>query len=153
MLGICSLSVLVFHETLLVPVLKYGSETMLWKKEKSRVRAVQMDNLRGLLDFRRMDRVPNTWIMELCRVKKDLDEGIDEDVLQWLRHVEGMKRDRIAKRFYVGVLIFVKWVGRGRGIDTMKECLKKIGLAVRQERRMVGFVRGNAWGVAQGMNP
>ena len=36
----------VLHETLLVPVLMYGSETMLWKeKERSRVRAVQMDNL------------------------------------------------------------------------------------------------------------
>ena len=29
----------VLHETLLVPILIYGSETMLWK-EKSRVRAV-----------------------------------------------------------------------------------------------------------------
>ena len=48
----------VLHETLLVAVLMYGSETMLWKeKERSRARAVQMDNLRGLLDIRRMDRV------------------------------------------------------------------------------------------------
>ena len=40
---------LVFHEILLVPVLMYmyGSETILWKeKGRSRVRAVQMDNLR-----------------------------------------------------------------------------------------------------------
>ena len=42
----------------------------------------------------------------------------------------------------------------------MKECLKKRGLNVRQARRIVqdrsewwGFVRGNAWGVAQEMNP
>ena len=50
---------LVLHETLLVPLLTYGSETMLWKeKEKSRIRAVQMDNLRGLLVIRRMHRVP-----------------------------------------------------------------------------------------------
>ena len=38
----------VLHETLLVPVLMFGNETMLWK-EISRIRAVQMDNLRGLL--------------------------------------------------------------------------------------------------------
>ena len=68
------------HETLLVPVLMYDSETMLWKeKERSRVRAVQMDNLRGLLGIRRMDRIPNTQIRELCGVRKGLDEGI----LQW----------------------------------------------------------------------
>ena len=37
-----------------------GSETMIWKeKERSRIRAVQMDNLRGLLSVRRMDRVLN----------------------------------------------------------------------------------------------
>ena len=41
---------------LLVSVLMYGSKTMLWReKERSRVRAVQMDSLRGLLGIRRMD--------------------------------------------------------------------------------------------------
>ena len=36
-------------ETLLVPVLMYGSETRIWKeKERSRIRAgIQIDNLRG----------------------------------------------------------------------------------------------------------
>ena len=59
MLWICSLSVLILHKILLVPVLKYGSETILRKeKERSKIRAVQMDNLRGLLGIRRMDRVP-----------------------------------------------------------------------------------------------
>ena len=82
MLGICSLSVLVLHETLLVPVLMYGSETMLWrKKERSRLRAVQMDNFIGLLGIKRMDRVPNAKIREFCRVRKSLDERIDEEVL------------------------------------------------------------------------
>ena len=58
------------HETLPVPVLMYASETMLWKeKERSRVRAVQMDNLRGLLGIRRMDRIPNARIRELYRVR------------------------------------------------------------------------------------
>ena len=52
MLGVCSTSVLVLHETLLLPVLMYGSETMLWKEEeRSRIKAVQMDNLRGLLEY------------------------------------------------------------------------------------------------------
>ena len=54
----------VLHETLLVPVLMYGSETVIWK-ERSRIRPVQMDSLRGLLDIKRMDRVPNAWIKEL----------------------------------------------------------------------------------------
>ena len=35
----------VLHESLLVPAVTYGTETLLWEeKERSRVRAVQMDN-------------------------------------------------------------------------------------------------------------
>ena len=61
----------VLHESLLVPVLTYGSETMIWReKENSRIRAVQMDNLRGLLRIRRMDKVPNARIKQLCGVTK-----------------------------------------------------------------------------------
>ena len=58
-----------------------GSETVLWKeKERSRIRAVQMDNLRGLLGIKRMDMVTNAQIRELCRVKKCLDERIGESM-------------------------------------------------------------------------
>ena len=60
----------VLHETLkhlLVPVLMYDSETMLLKeKERSRIDPVQMDNFRGLLGIRRMNRVPNARIRKLC---------------------------------------------------------------------------------------
>ena len=55
----------VLHETFLVPVLMYGNETMLWKEGISRIRALQMDNLRGLLGIRNMDRVPNARIRDL----------------------------------------------------------------------------------------
>ena len=66
MLGICSLSRVVLPDTLLVPFLMYGSETTLWKEERRyRIRAVQMDNLGGLIVIRRMDRVPNVRIREL----------------------------------------------------------------------------------------
>ena len=53
----------ILHETLLVPALMYDSETMLCKEnERSRIRAVQMDNLRNFLGIRNMDRVPNAQI-------------------------------------------------------------------------------------------
>ena len=46
----------VYMDGLMKEVLMYGSETMLWKDmERSRSRAVQMDNLRRLLGIRRMD--------------------------------------------------------------------------------------------------
>ena len=56
---------------------------LLWKeKERSRIRTVEMDNLRGLLGIKRIDRVPNEWISELCRVMKGVDERIDEGVMR-----------------------------------------------------------------------
>ena len=43
----------VLHKSLLVPVLTYDSETMIWKEERFRIRAIQMDNLSGLLGMHR----------------------------------------------------------------------------------------------------
>ena len=61
-----------------------------------------MDNLRGLFGIRRMDKVLNACIRELCGVTKGVDEKMDEGVLQWFYHVERMENDRIAKRVYIG---------------------------------------------------
>ena len=103
MLGLQLECARVFHEPLLMSVLTYGSETMIWKrKERSRIKAVEVDNLRGLLGIRRMDKFLNARIRELCGVTKEVDERIDEGILRWFGHVERMEKDRIAKRVYVG---------------------------------------------------
>ena len=70
---------------------------------KARIWAVQMDNLRGLLSIKRIDKVPNAWIRELSGVAKCVDRRIDEGVLRWFDHVELIENDKIAKRVYVGV--------------------------------------------------
>ena len=70
------------------------------EKEWSRIRAVQMDNLRGLLGIRRMDKVPNAQIRHFWGVTKGVDEKNDEGVLRWFGHVERMENDRITKRVY-----------------------------------------------------
>ena len=59
---------------------------------------------------------------------KSVDENIG--VLRWFSH---------AKRVYVGLCAVSCLVGRPRKrwIDTVKDCLKKIGLDVRQARKMV----------------
>ena len=46
-----------------------------------------MDNLRGLLGIRRMDRTLNAQIREFFGVKKGVDERIDESVLRWFGNV------------------------------------------------------------------
>ena len=50
-----------------------------------------------------------------------------------------MENNRIAKKVYAGEWgnIHSGSSSRKRGIDTVKDCLKKRGLNVRQEREMV----------------
>ena len=73
-----------------------------------------------------------------------------------------MENDRNVKRIYEVECAGSRSVGRPRKrwIDTVKDCLKKGNMDVRQGRRILhdrrvwrGFVRENAWGVARGMNP
>ena len=72
----------VLHEALLMSVLMYGSEMMIWKEsERSRITALQMVNLRGLLGIWGMDRLPNTHIRELYRLVEGMDKKTDESVL------------------------------------------------------------------------
>ena len=90
-----------------------------------------------------------------------VDERIEEGVLRWLGHAERMEIDRIEKRVYLGECAGSRSVSRPRKrwIDTVKECLRKKGLEVRQAIRMhdrsewLGFLRRNAWGVVRGINP
>ena len=67
------------------------------------------------------------------------DERIDKGDLWWFRHVEGMEKDRIAKRVYVGECVGSRSVGRSRKrwSNGVKDCLRKKGLDVRQASRMV----------------
>ena len=55
-----------------------------------------MDNFRGFLGMKRMDKVPNAWIREFGGVTKGL-----MDVFSVGSERKG--NDRIAKRVYVGV--------------------------------------------------
>ena len=51
---------------------------MLWKeKDRSRIRAVQVENLRGLIGIWMMDKLPNARIRELCGVTKRVEERMD----------------------------------------------------------------------------
>ena len=73
-----------------------------------------MDNLRVLLGTRRMDKIPNSRIRQLCRVTKGVGEKIDEGILRRFGHVGRMENDRIAKRIYVGDCSGSHSVGRPR---------------------------------------
>ena len=105
----------VLHESLLVSVLTYGRETMIWReKERSWISVVQMDNLRGLLVITRMDEVSIARIRQLFGGTKGVEEKMVEGVLQWSDHFETIENDTIAKRVYVGECAGSCSVGRPR---------------------------------------
>ena len=59
--------------------------------------AVQIDNIRGLLVIRRMDRQQNAWGLVVSVVEKGVDENVYEIVLRrfglkWTYEREGMGR-------------------------------------------------------------
>ena len=58
-----------------MPVLVCGKE-----KERSKIRFVEMANLKDFPSIRTMEKVLNAWIREMCRVMKGVDERIDEGV-------------------------------------------------------------------------
>ena len=88
-----------------------------------------MDNLRGLLGIRRIVKIQNARIRQLCGVTK----GVDEGILRLFGHVERMESDRNTKRVYEGKCAGSRSMGKPikRWIDTVKGCLKKRGLSVR----------------------
>ena len=67
-----------------MPVLTYGSETMIWKKKRRyRIRAVQIDNISSLLGIRRMDKVLNARIREFYGGTKGLMKVFSDGLAIW----------------------------------------------------------------------
>ena len=73
--------------------------------------------------------------------------------------MERLESGRIAMTVYVGEYASSRSVGgaQKRWNETVKDCLRKRGLDVRQVRRMGqdrskcrGFLRGNPWGAVRG---
>src|SRR5678815_4983448 len=144
------------HEGMLLPVLLYSSETMVWnKKYRSKVQCVQMDNLRDMLGVKRINKMRNELIRELCGVKKGVHERINESMLRWFGHVERMNESRLVKRMYSGECVGNRPAGRPKRkwTESVNECLKEINVSLAEARIKVhdrrewrGFVRGYGCG-------
>ena len=104
---------------------------MTWKnKERWRIQAVQMDNLRGMIGVKRKDKMKNEKIREKFGIKKGVLDLIDESVLRWFGHIERMPEERLVKRIYDS-----EWRGKNdrgrpelRWIDGVRGITKKRGV-------------------------
>ena len=77
LLGPCSFSVQTFCMRNCLYLFLSMVETMIMKwKERSKIRTAQIDNLRGLLGIRKMNKVLNAWIREQCEVMKRVSKEV-----------------------------------------------------------------------------
>src|SRR5678815_191057 len=118
----------------------YSSETMVWNKRyRSKVHCVQMDNLRGVLGVKRIDKMRNERIRELCGVKKGVKERINESTLRWFGQVERMNDSRLVKRMHSGECVENRPGGRPKKkwIESVNECLQERNVSLAETRRKV----------------
>src|SRR5678816_1585400 len=130
---------------------RYSSETMVWnKKYRSKVQCVQMDNLRGMLGVKRIDKMRNERFRKLCGVKKGVNERINESTLRWFGHMKRMNDSRLVKWMYSGECVGNRPAGRPKKkwIESVNECLKERGVSlagaiikVHNRSEWKGFVR------------
>src|SRR5678815_3266590 len=98
-----------------------------------------MSNLRGVLSVRRIDKMKNERIRELCGVKKGVNERISESTLRWFGHVERIDDSRLVKRIFSGEYAGSRPVGRQKKkwIESVKECRKERNVSLAEARRKV----------------
>ena len=90
---------MVLHNGLLVCILMYGNETVVWgEKERFSIWGVQEENLRSSFGIRRTRRILSSWVGELCGGKNGVDERVSENVIRWFDHIERMDNSRTDKR-------------------------------------------------------
>lgn len=71
------------QESMLILTLKYSNETEVRKKKKIENKALQIDNLRGMLEVRRIEKIGNKIIRDLSSIKKkSVTEVVSENILR-----------------------------------------------------------------------
>lgn len=75
-------------------------------KFSTKMQSVQMNDLRGMLDVRTIDKMRKDYIRKMCDVKKKVNEKINASILRWFEHMERMDKCR-----------HVKWLYRGERVE------------------------------------
>ena len=72
---------------------------MIWReKERSRIRSMQIDSLKGPLGIRRMDRRSNAQIRDMSEVTKEVMKGLTKLFSDVSAILKKMGNNKIAKR-------------------------------------------------------
>ena len=98
----------VLYEKVIVPTVMYGSELWGMKvSERRRLNVFEMKCLRSMAGVSRLDRLRNEEVRERTRVREELADRADMNVLRWFGHVEKMDNEHFRKE-----AIYLKVDGR-----------------------------------------
>merc|ERR1712002_339685 len=108
-------------------------------KDRKRMEAVKMNCLRNICGRRRIDRVPNVRIREMCGKNVGVSERMDQGGLRWFGHVERMGNERLVKRVYDSEVRGVRRIGRpGKSwANGVNETLERKGLNIQEAKDSV----------------
>ena len=123
------------YEGIIKPSLLYVCGVWTLKvSERKRMEADKMNYLRNICGLRRIGGVPNVEIR--CGKNVSVSQRIDQGVLRWFGHVEGMGDERMAKRVYESDVRGVKRRGRlrKRWMDGVKGVLARKGLNIHKAK-------------------
>ena len=117
----------------------YGCETwMLSARARKSLNVFEMKGLRAICKLRRIDRIRNDRIREMCKWKRGLVVRAEEGVLKWFGHMCRMNEDRMVGK----VLRSEVEGGRERGrpkwrwMDGVREILGGRNLSLEEGRRL-----------------
>ncbi len=118
------------RNSILLPTLMYGSEMLMWNRaQQSRVRAVEMNYLRGACGVTKRDGKSNESVYERCGMGSRANgvtcgvvEWVKRNTLRWFGHTDRMG-NKFVKKVYMSESVGPNSRGRplGRWRDRVKQ--------------------------------
>ena len=133
-------------ECFCVPSLLYGCETWTMNaKVRKRVEVFEMKGLRSASGVRRIEKIRNTRIKEMCNWNKGLMNRVEQGILRWFGHVCRMNEERMVGKVFRSEVEGIRGRGRpkGRWMDEVRELVRHRGLNVEEGMRLAG--RRDEW--------
>ncbi|KAL7644492.1 UNVERIFIED_CONTAM: hypothetical protein RMT77_005324 [Armadillidium vulgare] len=126
-------------ESMCLPSAMYVCETWVMNAQiRKRLEVFEMKGLRAICGLRRVDRIRNERIIEMCGWKRGIVGRAEEGVLRWFGHVCRMDENRIVGRVMRSEVEGGRGTGRPRmrWMDGVREILGRRGLNVDEGRRV-----------------
>ena len=121
------------YESIFVPTVIYGCESwVLNAKVRKKVEVVEMRILRDIANVRRIDRIRNARVREMCGCNASLVGVMEKRILVWFGHMTRMNQERIVKNVLGADIRGGRGVGRPRKrwLDGVKEIIEELGMTL-----------------------